>query len=530
MLSYYIVIAALAAINIVFELHRDLMMLQQNSYRNLRYRKWLKVSSDTTSVWRLCAFVIFFMSLSGFGLDIIALPLIGLFAGSHTGVLASKKYKLPLVWTHRAKRIFSVALLLVALICALSVLLFGDGDNMKLFRIIAIALTGCYCGSHVIIMAANILLSPVEKAINRRYYNDAAARLASMPDLKIIGVTGSYGKTSTKHYLHRILSEKYDTLMTPGNFNTTLGVVRTIRENLKPYNEVFVVEMGAKEVGDIKEICDLVHPQAGIITAVGPQHLESFKTIENVQSTKFELVDSLPADGFAVVNNDFDKIADREVNNVSCLRYAVSAPESAGLTAKDIVYGAGGTDFTAVAADGWSLKLHTRLVGECNISNLLAAVAMARYLGVSDEQIRYAVGEIDQVEHRLNIKRAPGGVIVIDDAYNSNPVGSAMALDVLSGMTSGRRIAVTPGMVELGERTYELNHALGEKIAECADIAVIVCRYNRDAIVEGIKDKGMEADRIYTVDTFEDAQKLLAGMLKAGDVVLYENDLPDTFK
>ena len=105
-----------------------------------------------------------------------------------------------------------------------------------------------------------------------------------------------------------------------------------------------------------------------------------------------------------------------------------------------------------------------------------------------------------------------------------------MALDVLSGMTSGRRIAVTPGMVELGERTYELNHALGEKIAECADIAVIVCRYNRDAIVEGIKDKGMEADRIYTVDTFEDAQKLLAGMLKAGDVVLYENDLPDTFK
>lgn len=530
MLSFYIVIAVLAAINILFELHRDLMMLQQNSYRNLRYRKWLKVSSDTTSVWRLCGLVIFLMSLTGFGLDVIALPLIGLFAGSHAGVLASKKYKLPLVWTRRAMRIFSVSVVLTAIICVAALLLFGNGDLSQAFCLVAIALMACYCASHIIILAANVILAPVEKSINRKYYNDAASRLASMPDLKIVGVTGSYGKTSTKHYLHRILSEQYDTLMTPGNFNTTLGVVRTIRENLKPYNEVFIVEMGAKEVGDIKEICDLVHPQAGIVTAVGPQHLESFKSIENVQSTKFELVDSLPADGFAVVNNDFDKIADRKVDNVKCLRYAVSSPESADLTAKDISYNATGTDFTAVAKDGWELKLHTRLVGECNISNLLAAVAIARHLGVSDEKIKYAVGEIAQVEHRLNIKRAPGGVVVIDDAYNSNPVGSAMALDVLSGMKSGRRIVVTPGMVELGERTYELNKALGEKIAQCADIAVVVCKYNREAIVEGIKTKGMEADKIYTVDTFEDAQKLLAGMLKAGDVVLYENDLPDTFK
>lgn len=530
MLSFYIVIAALAAINMFFELHRDLMMLQQNSYRNLRYRKWLKVSADTTSVWRLCGLAIFLMSLTGFGLDVIALPLIGLFAGSHAGVLASKKYKLPLVWTRRAMRIFSVSVVLTVLICAAAILIFGREGLLQASRVAAIALMACYCASHIIIMAANVILAPVEKSINRKYYNDAASRLASMPDLKIVGVTGSYGKTSTKHYLHRILSEQYDTLMTPGNFNTTLGVVRTIRENLKPYNEVFIVEMGAKEVGDIKEICDLVHPQAGIVTAVGPQHLESFKTIENVQSTKFELVDSLPADGFAVVNNDFDKIADRKVDNVKCLRYAVSTPDNADLTAKDISYNATGTDFTAVAKDGWELKLHTRLVGECNISNLLAAVAVARYLGVSDEKIRYAVGEIAQVEHRLNIKRAPGGVIVIDDAYNSNPVGSAMALDVLSGMKSGKRIVVTPGMVELGDRTYELNNALGEKIAQCADIAVVVCKYNREAIVEGIKSKGMAADKIYTVDTFEDAQKLLAGMLQAGDVVLYENDLPDTFK
>ncbi len=530
MLSFYIVIGLFAALNVVLEYKRDLMMLQQNNYRNDRYCKWLRVSRDTTSMWRLSGIIVFFMALAGLGLELIALPLIGLFSCAHAGVLVSRKYKLPLVWTKRARRIYCVYLFLAMIVCAVAVLLFGDSMLLTAVKVTAVALTGCYCISHVLILLANIILSPVEKAINRRYYNEAASILASMPDLKIIGVTGSYGKTSTKHYLHRILSEQYDTLMTPGNFNTTLGVVRTIREHLKPYNEIFVVEMGAKEVGDIREICDLVHPQAGIVTAVGPQHLESFKTIENIQGTKFELVDSLPADGLAVVNNDFEMIENRKVDNVACHRYAVKKTDGARIIAEDISYSANGTDFTMRDADGWTMRLHTRLVGECNISNLLAAVSMARHFGVTDDNIRYAVGEIAQVEHRLSIRRAPGGIVVIDDAYNSNPVGSSMALDVLAGMEGGRRVVVTPGMVELGDRTYELNNAFGKKIAQSADIAVIVCRYNRDAIIDGIKSQGMAAYAIYTVDTFAEAQKLLSTILQSGDTVLYENDLPDTFK
>lgn len=530
MLSFYIIIALLAAINVLFELKRDLMMLQQNSYRNERYSKWLASSRDTTSMWRLGAIIIFFMAISGFGLDLIALPLIGLYSGAHAGVLSMQKYKLPLVWTKRAYRIYGVSLLLVIAICIISILLFGDTSLMAISKIVAISLIACYCGSHIIIMCANVILAPIEKAINRKYYNEAAKILSSMPDLKVIGITGSYGKTSTKHYLHRILSEQFDTLMTPGNFNTTLGVIRTVREHLKPYNEVFIVEMGAKQLGDIKEICDLVHPSVGIVTAVGPQHLESFKSIENIQKTKFELIDSLPADGLAVINNDFDMIENRPVDNVSCVRYAVTSPDNAQITVENISYGPSGTDFTVKSAEGWSLDLHTRLVGECNISNLIAAIAIAKHLGVDDEKIKYAVGEIQQVEHRLSIKRAQGGVVVIDDAYNSNPVGSSMALNVLSGMSGGRRIVVTPGMIELGDRTYELNRAFGEKIPEAADIAIIVGRYNRDAILEGIHSKNMPAEAIFTVDSFVEAQKLLSTMLKSGDTVLYENDLPDTFK
>ena len=530
MLSFYIIIALFAGVNVALELKRDLMMLQQNSYRNERYTKWLKTSGDSTSMWRLGAVIIFFMSLTTFGLDLIALPLIGLYSGAHAGVLASRRYKLPLVWTKRAIRIYSVSVLLTVITCVIVVALFGDGSLIYAVKLISISFIACYCGSHVLIMAANILLTPVEKTINRRYYNEAADILASMPGLKIVGITGSYGKTSTKHYLHRILSEQYDTLMTPGNFNTTLGVIRTVREHIKPYNEVFIVEMGAKQTGDIKEICDLVHPQVGIVTAVGPQHLESFKTIENIQKTKFELIDALPDNGLAVINNDFEQIEMRPVENTACIRYSVQSSNNADLKAENISYSPSGTDFTVRSSDGWSLDLHTRLVGECNISNLIAAVAVARYLGVDDEKIRYAVGEIQQVEHRLSIRRGPGGVVIIDDAYNSNPVGSSMALDVLAGMSGGRRIVVTPGMIELGERTYELNRTFGEKIADSADLAIVVGRYNRDAIIEGMKAKNMRPDNIFTVDTFTDAQKLLSTMLKSGDIVLYENDLPDTFK
>ncbi len=314
-----------------------------------------------------------------------------------------------------------------------------------------------------------------------------------------------------------------------------MGVIRTVREYLKPYNEVFIVEMGAKQIGDIKEICDLVHPSVGIVTAVGEQHLESFKSIENVQRTKFELIDSLPSDGgLAVINDDFPYVANRPVSNVECVRYAVSNPGNAGYVATDITYTPAGTQFTVRTPQGASLEFSTRLVGECNVSNLLAAVIVAMRLGVPEDKIRYAVGQIEQVEHRLNMKRTPGGVTIIDDAFNSNPTGSSMALDVLAMMTQGRRIVVTPGMIELGDRQEELNRNFGQKIAASADIAIVVGEYNREAIVDGINESkekdASSAIEVHTVPTFLDSQSLLGSILRPGDTVLYENDLPDTFK
>lgn len=523
------IVCLLMAFCLGCELRRDLMMLQQNSYRRERYMKWLRVSGDTTSISRLIALVILFISLCSLHLEIIGLLLTAVFAICRSWSLMRARYKKPLVMTARATRIFVTDIVVAAIIVAVAVacaLKFG----LLASSVAVLTLLTLYCLSHVVTLLSNFILQPVEKSINRKYYNDAKKRLESMPDLKIIGITGSYGKTSTKHYLQRILSEQFDTLMTPGSFNTTLGVIRTVREYLKPYNEVFIVEMGAKQKGDIKEICDLVHPTIGIITAVGPQHLESFKTIENVRDTKFELADALPADGLAVLNDDFEMVANRDVTTTHVKRYSVKNTTNASFTAEDIIYSPSGTRFAVRGPEGFEMIVETKLVGECNIANLLAAIVVALELGINTEKIRYAVSQIEQVEHRLSIKRTPGGVTILDDAFNSNPSGSAIALDVLAMMKGGRRIVVTPGMIELGESQYNLNYQFGQHIAECADLAIVVGHYNREAIVKGICDGGMDESKIHTFNSFAEAQTFLNCNLKSGDFVLYENDLPDTFK
>lgn len=520
----FLAVAGIAgAASFLLELKRDLMMMQQNSYRNERYVRWLRSSGDMTSWLRVAALVVFV---------IIQLPFVGLVTVCTCVLLLSvynilrlttAKYKKPLVWTPRARRIYGVA---AGVALATCVAAWFVSRNPVFVAGWTVAL---YVLSHVIIMAAVWMLKPVEARINKGYYDDAARILRSMPGLKVIGITGSYGKTSTKHYLNRILQEQWDVLMTPGSYNTTMGVIRTVREMMKPYTEIFICEMGAKNIGDIKEICDLVHPDMGIITAVGEQHLESFKTIENVQRTKFELADAIPAEGFVLVNNDFPYAASREVTNTTALRYGIEAKD-ADYYATDIVYGKEGTRFVVHTPDGAEHPFETRLVGECNISNLIPAIAIALRLGMPVDKVRFAVSRVEQVEHRLNMKHTPGGITIIDDAFNSNPHGSRMALDVLRAMDSGKRIVITPGMIELGDRQREANEEFGRNMARSADVAVVVGAYNRDAILAGLRDGGMPSDRIHAVDTFAQAQNVLSSIARSGDTVLYENDLPDTFK
>lgn len=532
---FQLIILIVCGCYMLINFKHDIHMLQQNSYRIDRYWKWLNRSGDISSATRMVNVCVLFLLFStllspAFNAIIAACVCIG-----QAVIELRKKFKKPLVFTPRVKRIYGVcAFISVAIVVVIALTVGKDGSDAFLYYTggqvtLGILLMMCVFSWAIVILAV-FILKPVETAINNKYRNEAIEILQSMPALTVIGITGSYGKTSTKHYLHRILSEHYDVLMTPGSYNTPMGVIRTVREMMKPYNEIFICEMGAKQEGDIKEICDIVHPQIGIVTAVGPMHLESFKTIENVQKTKFELIDALPGDGFGVINNDFEWCANRKVSNVTVARYGISTTDGCEYTAQNIRYTPEGSYFSIVGTDGTDIELRTRLVGECNISNLVAAVIVALHLGLSHDEIRRGVEAIDQVEHRLSIKRTPGGVTIIDDAFNSNPTGSKMAVDVLSQFAGGKRIIVTPGMIELGSEQENLNRKLGEHIGKSVDVAVIVGAYNRDSLVAGVLSTEFDKKNLHIVDSFADSQVLLTKILNAGDTVLYENDLPDSFK
>lgn len=498
----------------------DVHMFQHNSYRVERYLRWYR-SGHKFSRSLIIAVAMVLMPLLARGIFMALLPVVML---GLAWMEFRTEYKKPLVYTMRVKR-----LLLTAAMLTLGVIAVAEIFIPRYTFVVAMALLIL----PVVMLAANIANKPLEAAITRWYYNDAKRILRSMPNLTIIGITGSFGKTSTKHYLYRILSERYNVLMTPGNFNTTLGVVRTIRELLKPHHQVFIVEMGAKQRGDIKEICDLVCPTIGVVTAVGEMHLETFGSVEGVRETKFELLKALPADGLGVVNIDSEPIATALLpNNCRTISYGVENT-AADYRAEGIGYAPMQTTFAIKQGPSLREGYSTHLVGRGNILNLLAAVAVADALKVPDSQQKRAMRQIEQIEHRLSIKHSAAGITIIDDAYNSNPAGAEMALEVLRDFrlsAEARRIVVTPGFVEMGESQFKRNRELGERIASAAEIAVVVNRTNREAIVEGLLAKGFAREMIYQADTFAEASAYLAGVMRAGDIVLYENDLPDSFK
>ena len=497
----------------------SMQMFQQNSYRVERYNRWLSTTGEWLSRPNLVAL------LSSVAFALTAHWAVTLLFGVWMLVIAiaefSINYKIRLAYTMRVKRLIATRMALTAALI-LPVIIFAPRYTLAA----AMLLTLDYWT-----ILANALNLPMERYITRWYYNDAKRILRSMPHLKIIGITGSFGKTSTKHFLYRVLSERYNVLMTPGNFNTTLGVVRTVREHLKPHHEVFIVEMGAKQRGDIKEICDLVQPEMGIITSVGEMHLETFGSVESVARTKFELIDALPAGGFGVVNIDSEAAARHLtmlMRNVAT--YAIDSAD-ADYRAVNICYAATDTTFDLATKGGVVEGLSTHILGRGNILNITAALAVADHLGISPEAQRRAVRQIEQVEHRLSMRRS-GGITILDDAYNSNPTGARMALEVLVGFaTSGSRYVVTPGFVEMGAKQYANNRTFGEDIAAAQpDGVYVVNEVNRAAITEGLAAGGYPAERVTTVASFAEAMASLQPQLRAGDVVLYENDLPDSFK
>jgi UDP-N-acetylmuramoyl-tripeptide--D-alanyl-D-alanine ligase len=351
-------------------------------------------------------------------------------------------------------------------------------------------------------------------------------------------VTGSYGKTSTKYFLHALLSSRFNTLMTPESFNTTLGVVRTVRTQLKPVPELVTCDLGARNAGDIKEICDIVRPRHGVITAVGPQHLESFKSLENIVKTKFELADALPEGGLLFLNGD-DSILRGRARPTDVLYSVDSVPGGkAACTAGDIRVSERGSSFRVTFPDGEERRFETPLLGRHNVQNILAAVAVADRLGVGRGDMAVSVARLEPVPHRLQLIRR-NSLVIIDDAYNANPNGARAALETL-GMFEGLKILVTPGMVELGSAQDENNRAFGAEAAAVCDHVVLVGEKQTRSLREGLKAAGFPDERIHIAGSPEQAFEKIERLDPNGrspsghgpngrgpKVILLENDLPD---
>ena len=376
------------------------------------------------------------------------------------------------------------------------------------------------------------ILKPVESLIQRRYISEARDILKEMNPL-VVGITGSYGKTGTKEMLAAMLAEKYNVLSPPGSYNTLMGITRVIRERLRPYHEVFVVEMGAYRIGSIDKLCKLTKPKHGILTIIGVQHLERFKSRQAIQQAKGELVRALPPDGIAVLNGDDPlcrEIGDRFNGEVVYFSLDENQYEIPTVQAKEIRIDIQGSDFSLAFPDGEELSVHLPLLGRGAVVNATAAATLAERMSVPKQGIVRALSSMPQVRHRLEAVKGEGGVTIIDDAYNSNPVGAANALEVLSQATSGRRILVTPGMIELGELEEEANYNFGRQAAEACDLAVLVGVKRIEPIRRGLIEAGFEQDNIWVVPTLNDGLELLKDYLKPGDTMLLENDLPDQYE
>lgn len=431
--------------------------------------------------------------------------------------------KKKLVFTSRVKRLTVTFTILVILIwCSL----FYALCQFFPAYIACVLLFLLYFFCPFIILLANFINKPIEKSVNNYYINDAKNILNSHGKLTVIGITGSFGKTSTKYFLNALLNTKYETLMTPQNYNTTLGVVRTIRGELKPTHEIFVCEMGARNVNDIQEICDLVKPKMGVLTSIGEQHLESFLTVDNIIKTKFELIDALPDDGLAFLNYDNDYIKNKAVNKPV---KSYSLHSDSYYFAKDVTVSNDGTSFTFCTKDGLAQKYYTKLIGEHNVLNLVASIGVCHSLGMNLESLVPAVKKLESVPHRLELKKA-GNMSIIDDAYNSNPSGAKMAVDALSGF-SGRRIIITPGMVELGDKEYELNRELGTYLINKTDEVLLVGKEQTKAIYDGLMSVNFENENVKIFDKFDDAFNYCKQLQGVYDkvAVLIENDLPDNY-
>jgi len=520
-------------------------VLQQEDYYNDRLLSWITTNGAfdkrITFGLILVGVLVIGLNIAGYGaflpqVLVNFLMFILFVIGASKEIDPRKNSKKKLVSTTRAKRIFFPAFILAVV----SVIPYVLGANPLLW-IINVKLLP------FMLIVVNFCLQPFEDAVQAGYWKEAHEKVLDYQP-KVIGITGSYGKTSIKHILGHILKTQAPTLITPGSVNTPMGITRVIREELEPTHQYLVVEMGAYGPGSIKRLCDLTPPDLGIIASIGHAHYERFKSLDTVAQAKFELAEAVinknPDQGRVIIHERTLRFAHaRKMKAEYPLNFIVagdavnpqkSAKEVSYIQPKDLQI-----QKIEQRTKGIAITFEYKNViyspeipifGIHHGHNVALAFATALELGIEADDIQDALSSVPQIQHRLEVKKQPGGTLLIDDAYNSNPIGFQSALNLLATITqSGRKILITPGMVELGVAHNDAHEKIGESAGEVCDICLVVSPARIPTFVKGFKSTGA-GKTFLEFDSFKDAQSWYAKNKQDGDILLIENDLPDMYE
>jgi len=537
-----LIAAALGVLTVIAgRLHLMLHLFQLEHYERARLRVWVQRRSARVDAASLALCLV-----AGAALTIATAAdadLVVLLLGAPAGVvIAGMGHRLirrpqtkPLVFTARARRLFGVALALPALVLALAAVAVVTGAPDWLAPAVGTVtgLLGIVAAPDLLLLADTVL-KPVRSVETRRFVQQAERKLREIAPL-VIAITGSFGKTTTKACVAEVAELRGPACPTPASYNTYLGVVRAINEGLTGRHRAFIAEMGAYRLGDVAELCELVHPKIGVLTAIGPAHLERFGSLDAIEKAKGELAEQLPPDGVYVTSADDERcLRTAERSAARVVLFSAAGDVSAELSAASIEMAEGATRFTlrqrGAAGAPDEATVRTRLLGRHNVANLLAAAAVGTSLDLPLDAIVRALARVSPPPHRLApILNRQAGIVVIDDAYNSNPVGAAAALEVLASHQAERRLLVTPGMVELGEREVDENERFGTHAAAVCDLVVLVGEERSRPILAGLSAAAYPDSQVHVVANTSEAQALLAKTTRRGDVVLFENDLPDLY-
>ncbi len=357
--------------------------------------------------------------------------------------------------------------------------------------------------------------NPIQRRIDQRWVDQAKAGL-DRSGARVVAITGSYGKTTTKGYLAHLLAGQTTVTASPASFNNRMGLARAVNEHLGSGTGVFIAEMGTYGPGEIRELCSWIPPEVAVLTALGPVHLERMKTLENIAEAKREIFERTEIGVILVDDPRLARVAAEEASRRRMITVSV-AGEPADVTG-DPVTG--------------EISVGGRAIGSVDpeviqVGNAACAVGALMALDFATDGLDERLSTLPTPPHRQVAARSERGFVVIDDTFNSNPAGAARALDLLAGTGEGRKVVVTPGMVELGPMQQEANTEFARRAGTVATDVAIVGRTNRAALRAGVEAAGGASVHFFA--TRDDAVAWVRDQLGPGDAVLYENDLPDHY-